>query len=527
VLSEIANLAIEEIRRKSKLRLYQTDYVAWRHDVLGYYSYAKMDAIMTEALHGEKNRTLIKSSNGTSKSWEVSCGILWAGSVFEPGETISIMSAPSVSQLEKVTMAYLKSHYGTAALRGYQPPGKINESLEWKYDGPNGGIYLAFGRKPPAGGDAVSVFQGVRSQHGKTYVWFDEAGGMEKHMWTAMEAVITGADARFIGIGNPDNASGAFYDAFTNEKIAKEYNLFSISSYDLPTFTGERVYPRTPEGDEMEARMLKSLTQVEWVEHKKRIWGEDDARFKAKVLGEFPDTGDNVFFGQNLINLAHETVIDPEGIRPVLGADIARYGQDESVIYQNRGGHVRLVDSWGKTDTVETARKIHQTATRLGAAEVRVDASGIGGAVFDMLERLPEFQPKTYLLIGIDGGSASQDSSRWANARAQNHDSLREQMAEGKIDLDFEDEELKEQLLGVTYKFNNRGAIQITPKDEMRTVMDGSPDRLDAVIYATVDLGWLTGNPLQKGDRVSFDVPQEVTEADPLYELMYGPGMPW
>src|SRR5690606_15472339 len=129
--SAVAQEALAEIRRKSQNRLYQTDYVAWRQDVLGYYSYEKMNNIMREALHGEKNRTLIKSSNGTSKSWEVSCGILWAGSVFEPGETVSIMSAPSVSQLEKVTMAYLKSHYGTAALRGYQPPGRINESMEW------------------------------------------------------------------------------------------------------------------------------------------------------------------------------------------------------------------------------------------------------------------------------------------------------------------------------------------------------------------------------------------------------------
>lgn len=527
MLSDIVTSAMEEIRRKSQVRLYQNDYVAWRHDVLGYYSYQKMDEIMTEALHGEKNRTLIKSSNGTSKSWEISCGILWAGSVFEPGETISIMSAPSVSQLEKVTMAYLKSHFGRSVLRGYRPPGKINESLEWKYDGPNGGQFLAFGRKPPAGGDAVSVFQGVRSQTGRTLVWFDEAGGMDKHMWTAMEAVITGADARFIGIGNPDNASGAFFDAFTNEKISQEYNLFSISSFELPTFTGERVYPNTPEGDEMEARMLKSLTQVDWVEHKKRIWGENDARYKAKVLGEFPDTGDTAFFSQQIINLAHETTIDPEGIRPVLGVDIARYGQDESVIYQNRGGHIRMVDSWGRTDTVTTAKRIHETAKRLGALEVRVDSAGIGGGVFDMLEKLPEFEGKSYLLIGIDGGTASPDNSRWANSRAYNHDFLRTEMAEGRIDLDFDDEALRDEMLNLTYKFNQRGAILITGKDDLRGILGNSPDRLDACIYSTVDLEWLTGNPIaqmNKGDI--FQVDNEEFYSEDFHDYIRGAGMP-
>jgi len=523
-LSNIATLAIEEIRKKSKLRLYQTDYVAWRHDILGYYSYQKMDEIMMEALHGEKNRTLIKSSNGTSKSWEVSCGILWAGSVFEPGETVSIMSAPSVSQLEKVTMAYLKSHYGTAAARGYQPPGKINESLEWKYDGPNGGIYIAFGRKPPAGGDAVSVFQGVRSQHGRTYVWFDEAGGMEKHMWTAMEAVITGADARFIGIGNPDNASGGFYEAFTNEKIAREYNLFSISSYDLPTFTGERVYPHTPEGDEMEARMLKSLTQVEWVEHKKRVWGERDARFQAKVLGEFPGDGDTAFFPQRIIDLSHETTIEPETDTVILGVDIARYGQDESVIYENRQGRLRLRDSWGKVDTVESARRIHKVATEERAYAVCIDASGIGGAVFDMLENLDEFADKCYYLIGIDGGTRSSDPSRWLNTRAENHDRLRTLMAEGRIDLDFDDKELADQLTNLTYKFTPRGAIQIASKDDMKTVMDGSPDRLDGAIYSVYDVESLLGK-VPEGTVVAME-PEDVEVDYDFYEFIRGPGAP-
>jgi hypothetical protein len=277
----------------------------------------------------------------------------------------------------------------------------------------------------------------------------------------------------------------------------------------------------------MERKMLASLTQREWVEHKKRIWGETDARYLSKVLGEFPPDSGSVFFGQNLINLAHQTQIDPEGTRPVLGVDIARYGQDESVIYSNRTGHVRLEDSWGKSDTVATAKRIHETAKRLGASEVRIDASGIGGAVFDMLERLPEFDAKTYLLIGIDGGTSSPDPSRWANTRAYNHDSLREQMVEGLIDLDFEDDDLRDQLLGVTYKFNNRGAIQITPKDEMRTVMDGSPDRLDAVIYATVDMEWLTGNPIatmRKGDVVAFD-PDDFFDLD-YQEYIRGQGMP-
>lgn len=528
MLSDVVNVALQEIRNKSKLRLYRTDFQAWKWDVLGFKTYEKMQEIGDTCLFGEKNRSMVKSANGTAKSFEISLMIAWSASVFDPGETVSIISAPSVPQLEKVVFKYLKSHYNRALDRNVRLPGRIDESLGWVYDSAAGKGWLAFGRKPPEQ-DAVSVFQGVRSEFGRTNVFFDEAGGMSRAMFTAAEAVLTGADARFVGIGNPDNTGTEMQRAYTDPKLAAEYNLFTISAMELPTWTGERVYPETPYGDEMEAKMLASLTQRSWVEHKKRIWGESDARYLSKVLGEFPPDSGSVFFGQNVINLAHETTLDPEGIRPVLGVDIARYGQDESVIYQNRGGHVRLVDTWGKSDTVATARRIHDNAKRLGALEVRVDSAGIGGAVFDMLERLPEFAGKPYMLIGIDGGTASPDPSRWANSRAYNHDFLRTEMAEGRIDLDFEDEDLKDQLLGVTYKFNNRGAIQITPKDEMKTVMDGSPDRLDACIYSTVDLEWLTGNPIaqmNKGDVFAVD-PADIGFDFDFENAIHGAGSPF
>lgn len=497
---------MSEIRERSKLALYRTDFTAWKADVLGYRTYGKMREIMDTALFGEIPRTMIKSANGTAKSFEVSAAISWAASVFPLGETISIVSAPSVPQLEKVIFAYLKSNYSTAIANNNRLPGWINESLGWQYSTDAGNRFLAYGRKPPEQ-DAVSVFQGVRSEHGRTYVWFDEAGGMSKQMYTAAEAVMTGADARFTGIGNPDNSGTEFEKVF--RELDGEYNLFTISAFDLPTLTGERVYPETPAGDVMEKRMLKALTSKAWVEHKQRIWGEDDARYKAKVLGEFPGDSDNAFFGQNVYDKAVETEIEEDGDnRLVLGVDIARYGQDESVIYVNHGGKIRLKEAWGKTDTVETARKIHATANSLGASEVRIDAGGVGGGVFDMLERLEEFASKTYLLIGIDNGSRSPDPLQWANTRAHNHDQLRKGMQDGLIDLDYEDTDLREQLLAVTYKFNLRGAIQITPKEDLKTVMGGSPDRLDACILAAIDLEWFTGNPINQmrpGEKLSVD----------------------
>ncbi len=493
--------------------LYQRDFQAWKSDVLGFRTYEKMREIGDTALFGEKNRTAIKSSNGVAKSFEISAMIGWVASVFDLGEAVSIVSAPTIPQIEKVIWTYLKANHGRAASRGTPMPGWLNESLAWKAVGPAGNIDLAFGRKPSEQ-DAVSTFQGTRSQFGKTYVFFDEAGGMSRQMFTAVEAIITGEDARFVAIGNPDNAGTEWQRIFTDPKLMAEYNLFTVSAFDLPWSTGEIVYPDDPE---MEARLNKSLTTEKWVEHKKRVWGETDARYLSKVLGQFPKDAGNGFFGQGAINMAMDTDIPDDPSAPsVIGVDIARWGQDESVIAVNRNGRIRVGDSWGKCDLVDSARRIHKFAFENHVSEVRIDSTGVGGGVYDILDRMPEFMDKNYVLIGWDNGSGSPDMSQWANKRAYAHDSLRTQMVDGSVDLDYDDEELRNQLQIITYKFNPRGAIQITPKDDMKTEMGGSPDRLDAVIMSAVDMSPWMDNPynrFNKGDRVVMETPEITMDA--------------
>lgn len=488
----LASEAAGEFQNKRLRNLYQRDFIAWQADVLGLRTYEKMQHIATESLFGEIPRTAIKSSNGTSKSYSMSSMIMWVGSVFDPGEALSIVSAPSQAQIEKVTFRYLKSFKARATDRGFQLPGLINESLEWWTPGPEGKIVLAYGRKPAAGQE-VSTFQGVRSEFGKTFVFFDEAGGMSKGMWTAAEAVLTGAEARLIAIGNPDDVGTEWHNIFKDTKFEDEFNRYTISSFDLPTFTGEVVYPDDPE---MEKRMLGSLTQVSWVEHKKRIWGENDARYLSKVLGEFPKDGGNGFFPQSAIDRAYDTEIEVDASDPIiLGCDIARWGQDESVIAQYQSGNVRVVDTWAKSDLVESARRIHNYAMQVGASEVRIDSTGVGGGVYDMLASLEEFQNAQYEIVGWDNGSSSPDNTQWRNKRAYSHDSLRVQMVDGLIDLDYDDDVLREELQLITYRFTDRGGIQITPKDDLKSSLGGSPDRLDAVIMASCDMSPWLGNP--------------------------------
>ena len=246
---------------------------------------------------------------------------------------------------------------------------------------------------------------------------------------------------------------------------------------------------------------LSGLTSVDWVDHKKRAWGEDSARYKAKVLGEFPDEADNTFFPQNVLDVAFDTVIEADGaVRPVLGLDVARFGSDENVLYENVGGRVRKVDAWSKLDLIDTARRVHGHAQRVGASVVNIDVNGVGGGVVDSLVRLDEFSDAVYSVGAINGSTASPDPTRWLNARAWHYDTFREMMSDGRLDLDYDDDGLREELISQTYKFSPRGSIQMTSKDEMKKSGLSSPDSLDAAILASIDVERFSGP--QPGDVV-------------------------
>lgn len=539
-LSSVIDEAMGDIAQRSRKRLYQTDFEAWSADVLGRRQYEKMRLINHDVVHGVKSanglktRTVIKSANGCGKSLDVADLITWWVTVFPPEDTLAIATAPTLDQIERVIFKYLKDNYGYAKNSGHPFLGSINESLEWKYNIPGvGNEAIAFGKRP-TDKDIVSTFQGTRKL--RTLVAIDEGGGVPTDLFTAAEAVATGEYSRIVAIGNPDRRATEFHRKFTVPEEMAEWNTHSISAYELPTMTGEIVY----DDPEKQQRLLKGLTSREWIENKERVWrtnGRPDARFLAKVMGEFPGETDNAFFAQENIDKAHDTVIDEPGARVFLGVDLAAGGEDESVVYVNRGGNVRLFDKevhyddggedrttsgvWSKEDELTSARRVHAIAMNCGADEVRVDAAGLGGGIFTNLVRLDEFRDKCYTLVSIIGSNSSPDRDQWSNVRSYNHDYLRQQMRDGKIDLDPNDKDLRDELLVITYDLNNRGAVQITPKRQMRSEMGGSPDRLDAVIYSVVDTSMYTSPDANTPGKIVYKDPWELLEME-----RNGAGMP-
>ena len=483
MIDNVIDGVIADLKRRSANSRYAEDPVAWARDVLGKHMWSKQAEIAMSVV--ENSHTAVVSCNGAGKS--AVAGILgaWWVATRDVYDVALICSAPTYPQIARVLFRELKDNHKIAGERGYPLPGHINQSEEWKLQDEYGTL-IGFGRRP-ADTDIVSAFQGIHRRY--VFVVLDEAGGIPLDLYTATEAVTNTEGARVLAIGNPDRRGTEFHRIFREDPT---WNKIKISAYDTPNFTDEKV----PE------ELKPLLIQSEWVEKQKISWGEESARFKSKVLGEFPDEADNTFFAQNNIDSAVDAEIEDDSEqKAVLGVDVARFGEDESVVYINRNGRVRKLDTWSKATATETANRVHRLAIDHGVKEVRVDAAGLGGPVVDLLASIAD---NKYIVISMLGSAASPDRTRWHNARAATYDHLREQMAMGKIDIDPDDKILIDEMLMIQYKFTPKGAILIESKDDMKSRGVKSPDSLDAVVYACADLTSVTESPY--GDKGVGDI---------------------
>lgn len=490
--------AIEELERQRREEIYFHDIRAWAKDKLNVTLWNKQ-AEIAEMLVKHK-RVAVKSGHGVGKSFIASVIGAWFTDTRQNLDSVMVSTAPTQPQL-KIIWGYMEQHHLKADLFG-----RITGDHEWKNAR---GHQRGFGRKPS--NTNIHAFQGIHRRNGVLAI-LDESCGVPESIFTAVDAITTGRHDYVLAIGNPDDINTPFGKIWTDSAVGESWHKMTISSYDSPNLTGED-FPEEASG---------GLVTAEWVEQRRKAWGEDSPRFKSKVLGEFSESSTNTLFTMATVNMGHTTDIEPAPEqRAWLGVDVARYGADETVVYCNEGGRVRISGKWSKTDLVTTAERVDTIARETGAEQVRVDGVGIGAGVVDNLVRLAD---NSYQIITMTGNAGSPDLTKWANARAYWYDTVREKMSNGEIDIDFEDTKLADEIGDIQYHFRNaRSVLQVEKKEEIRErkrkmmsgnvdETGGSPDHADAFIYATAPLGFDIYDPVQ-----SMTPGQEfVTELDDI-----------
>jgi hypothetical protein len=435
---------------------YLKDPVAWATNRLGEFWWSGQREIADMVVR--HRYSAIKASHDVSKSHTVSRLACWWIDAHPPGEAFVVTTAPTTAQVEAILWRYIGAAHRTAGL-----PGRVTLDAKWYI----GQELVAYGRKPADYDQAA--FQGIHARY--VLVIIDEAGGVPKSIFDAVDALATNIDARVVAVGNPDDPGSHFA---TICRPGSGWVVKKISAFDTPAWTGE----------EVPAELLPLLVSPEWVEERKIRWGVTSPIYQSKVLGEFPDLSDDTLILPRWIEAAQARTL-PRTRRPLIAADIARYGEDETVIMRREGGWVRTYRAHHKADTMTTTGHIVNAMRDIDAeldkndwATAVVDVPGVGGGVVDRLVELG--LPVT----PYNGGEAPFDKERFVNARAEDYWTLRELFETGEVDIDPDDDKLAAQLGSIKWAVDSRGRIKIESKDDMRKRGLPSPDRADTAAMA-------------------------------------------
>lgn len=435
---------------------YRDAPVGFVRDILGGDPWAGQAAIL-EALAREP-RVTVRSCNGAGKTLCAAWAALWF-LVTRPG-SIVVTTAPTGRQVRDLLWRRIRDAYHSAPV---SLPGRcLTQQLDC------GDNWYATGFAT----DTEVKFQGPHSPHGVLFVG-DEASGLAEWLFAAVQGFMTEPGAKMLLIGNPNQASGTFYESQKNWPAAQK---FKISAFDVPEHVLTPGWPR---------QMLEE-------------WGEESPAYQVRVLGEFPEQGDDSLISLKWVNDAQERDLTrttdgaptgPDGGNVVIGVDIGRYGGDESVAYVRSGSAVLDALYWRKNDTMESAGRIASLARQWSPCLVNVDEIGVGAGVLDRLLELSDLRAAKITVSGINVGETASDSEHFANRRSEIFWGLRERFKAGDISIPKDDTLLLAQLVALKFSYTSRGQIKLESKEDIRknrseSASWRSPDRGDALALA-------------------------------------------
>lgn len=424
------------------------DPVFFVRQVLGGDPWEKQEEIL-KAVRDHK-RVAVRACHGVGKTKVAAWVALWF--LYTHPNSKVITTAPTWHQVEN--LLWREIHAAHAASRIPLGGKVLQTQIEL------GKQWFALGLST----DKPERFQGFHAEDILLIV--DEASGVDQQIFDAAEGFLTSTGAKLLLIGNPTQLSGEFYNAFRSPL----YHKIHISAFDSPNLKAGKV-------------VRPYLVTQEWVEEKRLKWGEDSPLWYSRVLGEFPEQGDDTLIPLAWIEAAQQRWFAEQDGGPIeLGVDVARYGSDSTVIVVRKGNKASIVAQIYGQDTMEVTGRVIDALRQTGASIAKVDEIGIGTGVVDRMKE------QRYPVQGMNTSEAAYDKERFANKRAEWYWGLRERFQSGDIAIP-PDDELASQLASLKYKFDSRGRIQIESKEDMRKRGLPSPDKADALMLAFAGTG--------------------------------------
>lgn len=328
--------------------------------------------------------------------------------------------------------------------------------------------------------DNAALIEGAHAQR-IVYV-FDEAKEIPDPTWDAAEGAFagagedTGAEAYAFAISTPGAPVGRFYDIHARKPGYDDW------------------WPRHVTLEEaIKARRISR----EWADRRRTQWGEKSAVFLNRVEGEFASSEADSIISLSWVEAANDRwrewveagspmCHNEDGtLKPmdVVGVDVARSGEDQTVLALRYGQIITEIRAYSKEDTMQTTGRVVGVLEGHGGKAI-VDVIGIGAGVYD---RLREQQYDAEPFNAAAGSKIRDQSGEWGfvNQRAEAWWTLRELLSDPESQVALPpDDQLTGDLTAPTWKAVSGGKIRVEAKEDIKKRIGRSTDYGDGVVQA-------------------------------------------
>ena len=410
----------------------------------------------------EYNRVTVRSGQGVGKTALEANIVLWYLTT-HPNARI-VATAPTRQQLHDVLWAEIEKWRANSPM--------LSVLLKWTKTY----VYMTgFEKRWFAVARTATKPENMQGFHEEFMLFIiDEASGVAEPIMEAILGTLSGEQNKLLMCGNPTQTSGTFYDSHTRDRDM--YRAHKISSRDCPRTNKDNI-----------AAM-------------ERKYGKDSNFVRVRVDGEFPLQEDDVFVPLHLLDVSIHA--DWELTKPVkidISCDVARFGDDKTVIAYKVNEKVTIYDKVNGRDLMRTADKIVELGIELirkykykSTIVIRIDDSGVGGGVTDRLRQIKGQSPSRFAwmeVVPIVFGQRIRhiyyhDTTTYMYACLKEMISGVDEHGKPKpVELVLPDDgDLIAQLSSRRYEMTDASKIKIESKDDYKKRIGSSPDEADCVI---------------------------------------------
>lgn len=407
------------------------------------------------AVSGTHNRFALKACKGPGKSTLLAWVMWW----FMATRPMPKIVATSISADN------LRDNLWTELAKWQMQSDLLKAAFEWTedrvYERQHRETWFMSARSWPKSASTEQMADTLAGIHADHVLFvLDESGGIPPAVMATAEGGLAnvdkgeGREAMLWQAGNPTDVTGALYEACVRHRA-----LWWVKEITA---------------DPEDPRRAKRVSK-EWAQQLIDKYGREHPWVLVNVMGKFPPGQSNALIAADVAGEAARRRVaaaeydqDPK----ILGVDVARFGDDETVIAMRQGAVAYRMKTFRGISLMETAGQVAMAIEKHRPAAVFIDSTGVGGGVVDRLKELG------HRVTGIEFGSKSLKRG-FLNRRAEMWGAMTDWLKErGAIP---DDPELLSELPGPTYKFRSDGALQLEAKEDMKKRGLPSPNRADAL----------------------------------------------